>query len=116
MSNDKKTIGLTPENRNVAEALVEMRYFRDQIDAAKFAMSIAIHRGEQPSGIEGAETIWNVGSFDSEGKLKNLIINIFPNIDTPYRTIEYFANVGFQIIAPQLQSNMSVTDLMALLD
>lgn len=112
MSTDKKTIGLTAKNRVVVEALVEQKLFKDQIDAAKFAMSLAIQSGAQPGSVAEAETIWNVGSFDADGQIKNLIPSLFPGIDSPYRAVEYFVNIGVQIIGSQIEEGKSVSDLM----
>lgn len=115
MSIDKKTIGLTPENRTVAEELVLQKFFKDQIDAAKFAMALAIQNGVQPGSVDGAETIWNVGSFDTDGQLKNLIPNLFPGTDAPYRAVEYFVNSGLQIIAKETAGKKSISEIMKLM-
>jgi hypothetical protein len=114
MSIDKKTIGLTTDNRAVVESLVQQKLFKDQIDAAKFAMALAIQSGLQPGNAEGAETIWNVGSFDADGQLKNLIQSLFPGADAPYRLVEYFVNAGLQLIAAHMAEKRSLSDLFNL--
>lgn len=109
MNTDKKTIGLTPGNRTVIEELVQQKFFKDQIDAAKFAMALAIQSGMQPGSAEGAETIWNVGSFDPDGQLKNLIPSLFPGTDAPYRALEHFVNAGLQLIAAHISEKKSIS-------
>ena len=95
---DKKTIGLTPEGEKVIQKLMDLNYFKDMMDAAKFAMSFAINDGVQPSHTERAGTIWNVGSFDSDGQLRQLIPILFPNCETPYRAIEHLIDTGLRKI------------------
>jgi hypothetical protein len=108
MTEDKKTIGLTPKNRQTIEKMTASRYFKDQIDAAKFAMAIAINSGVTPEAQEGTETIWNVGSFDPEGELRNLIPALFPEAGPPYRAVERFVNAGLEIVERAIEKTGSV--------
>ncbi|MCX7020637.1 MAG: hypothetical protein NTY46_16935 [Candidatus Sumerlaeota bacterium] len=102
MANDKKTIGMTSKNKGVMEQMESMGLFKDQMDIAKFAMSVAINSGVLPGNVEGAETVWNVGSFDPEGKLKDLIPLIFPETSEQYRTVESLLNAGLEIIGKKI--------------
>lgn len=113
---DKKTIGLTPDNRAIIEDLVQQKFFKEQIDAAKFALSVAINNQIQLGSAEGAETIWNVGSFDTDGNLKSLINSLYPEIDTPYRLVEYFINAGLQIIQQKYPDKRTMSNMMELVD
>ena len=106
MSDDKNTIGLTPGNRRVMEDIMD--YFDEQMDAARFAMSLAIKSDEEPGQIENAETVWNVGSFDPDGEIRDLINALFPEAESPYRAVEYFINVGLQRIDDHLKENKDV--------
>lgn len=103
MSEDKTTIGLTPDNRKVIEKMME--HFNEQMDGARFAMSLAIKSGEEPSKIENAETVWNVGSFDPDGEIRDLIQALYPDNDSPYRAAEYFINSGLRQIDDHLDEN-----------
>ena len=91
---DKKTIGLTPAGERAMEQLMAQGCFKDMMDAAKFAMSIAIREGDAPSAVEGANTIWNVGSFDSDGQIRQILPVLFAGCDTPYRAAESLINHG----------------------
>jgi hypothetical protein len=91
---DKKTIGLTPGGERAMEQLMSQGCFKDMIDAAKFAMSIAIREGDAPSTVEGANTIWNVGSFDSDGQIRQVLPVLFAGCDTPYRAAESLIDQG----------------------
>lgn len=109
MAEDKKTIGLTDANKAFMKGLVEKAGFRDEMDAAKFAFALAVNRGEAPGqGVEGAGTIWNVGSFDGTGELKALIQNLFPATDMPYRALESLVNSGFTLLDAELKANPSL--------
>ena len=94
MTEDKKTIGLTTENRSVMDRIMDKGLFRDQKDAAMFAMAYAIEQGIRAGNSEGANTIWNVGSLDPDGEIRVLISNLFPDTSTPYRLLEFFVNAG----------------------
>jgi hypothetical protein len=114
MAEDKKTIGLTDSNKNVMEQLVEKAGFGHDMDAAKFAFALAVNRGAEPAQVEGAGTIWNVGSFDEGGDLKALVQNLYPAAEFPYRALESLMNIGFTLIAAELKANpgLRVEDLL----
>lgn len=114
MVTDKKTIGLTSDNRKIMNELWEKDVFNDQMDLAKFAMSVAINQGVIPNNSsEGTETIWNVGSFDPEGEIKSVIKALYPDTVTPYRAMEYLFNQGFHIISEKMnENNFEISDLL----
>lgn len=112
MSDYKKTIGLTPESKNVVESLSDN--FDEQLDAARFAMSLAIKSGHEPSTVDNAETVWNVGSFDPDGEIRDLMHALFPEIESPYRTAEYFINRGFSLLETHLEENKGL-DVVSLI-
>jgi len=113
-NNDKVTIGLTVDNRKVMEDLFDKGWFGEWIDIAKLAISVAINNGVKPGKTDGAETVWNVGSFDSGGELRNLVSALFPDVETPYRAIEHFLNAGMQILNNRMRERggLTVVDLM----
>ena len=111
MASDKKTIGLTAGNQRVMDELVERKMFKDGIAAAKFALATAINSGDEPKGAEGTGTIWNVGSFDTDSELKNLIPVLFPGSETPYRTVEELINAGFELLGSKMRDNPNITPL-----
>jgi hypothetical protein len=105
MAEDKKTIGVTDANKMVMDQIVERAGFRRDMDAAKFAFALAVSRGCEPGVVEGANTIWNVGSFDEGGDLKALVQNLFPKAEAPYRVLESLVNSGFGILAIEMKAN-----------
>jgi len=80
---------------------MEVNAFKEKLDAAKFAMSVAIKSDVIPSQAEKAGTIWNVGSFDPQGELRQLIGVFYPECETPYRAIEHLIDAGLKIIDQQ---------------
>ena len=114
MAEDKKTIGLTDANKDIMDQIVEKAGFKRDMDAAKLAFALAVHRGSEPGQVEGAGTIWNVGSFDEGGDLKALIQNLFPKADAPYRTLESHVNAGFSMLAAEMKANpgLRIEDLL----
>ena len=114
MTEDKKTIGLTAENRSVMERIMDKGFFRDQKDAAMFAMAYAIRQGLHPDNAEGTNTIWNVGSLDPDGEIRLLIGNLFPDTSTPYRVVESFVNAGLLQIGFRMdkEPGIEITDLL----
>ena len=108
MADDKKTIGLTDSNKATMQRVVELASFKLDMDAAKFAFALAVNRNCEPTQIEGAGTIWNVGSFDEGGDIKGLIQNLFPNVEGPYRALESLMNAGFSILASEMKAKPSL--------
>jgi len=115
MAADKTTIGVTQSNATFLEELSQSQYFTDQMDAAKFALSLAIRSGETPSAVSGTDTKWHFGSFDKDGKLRALIQVLFPDVETPYRAIEHLLNVGLDLMRGHVLENGEL-DLMALVE
>ena len=114
MAEDKKTIGLTESNKIIMDQVVEQSGFKRDMDAAKFALALAVNRGYEPSPIEGVGTIWNVGSFDEGGDLKALIENLFPSSDAPYRAMESLVNIGFTLLGAEMKEDpgLRIEDLL----
>lgn len=109
---DRTTIGLTPENKGVIEQI--MSDFNEQADAARFAMSVAIERGIEPGKTTNTETVWNVGSFDPDGELRDLIVALHPSVTAPYAVLEHLVNQGLQLLAQHLDENkeLDVTEFI----
>ena len=106
MAEDKKTIGLTDANKLIMDQVVERGGFKRDMDAAKFAFALAVNRGSEPAPVEGAGTIWNVGTLDEGGDIKALIQNLFPGVEaTPYRALESLMNIGFGLLEAEMKTN-----------
>ena len=119
MAEDKITIGVTEAADRVLAMMIEQGHFAEGIDAAKFAMALAINAGanseERDFTVEGTTTKWNVGSFDSDGQLRSLIDALYPDIDQPYRLLEFLIDDGLQRVGEHIES-IGELDIIALLD
>ena len=120
MAEDKTTIGVTEAADRVLVRMVEKGHFKQGIDAAKFAMAVAINAGARKNDesltVEGANTKWNVGSFDSDGQLRSLIAALHPDIDQPYRMLESLIDDGLRHVGKRMASSGDALDIIGLLD
>lgn len=118
MTEDKVNIGLSIEANRIADALEETRYFDDKLTIAKFALAYAIkndidknladYKVEDTGG-----TKWNIGSVDSDQYLRDLIMSLYPESETPYRYIEALMNIGLLSIGKTLNNfNISISKLI----
>jgi hypothetical protein len=112
MNEKKTTIGLRPENQMVIEEV--MPYFNEQMDAARFAMALAIREDCEPKPTNEVETKWNIGSFDSDSDFRNLIQALYPDVDEPTRALESLINQGLQLLEDHLdeRKEMDIPDLI----
>ena len=99
MSADKKTIGITRDNLEALQRLIINGQFGSELDAAKFAMAHAIKAGTSAGRADGAETKWNVGTADPDGKLRAMLMAFYPEVDEPLRLMEYLMNTGLADLA-----------------
>jgi len=112
MAVDKKTIGVTSENKAVLARMVEAGRFASELDAAKFAMAYAINQETPAGGTDGAPTKWNVGSVDPDGSLRSLIEALFPTASEPYRLVEYLMNEGLRLLDSGSGPPADVVDIL----
>ncbi len=113
MAEDKRTIGVT----EAAAVMVEQGHFSDAIDAAKFAMALAINSlgHAEDLTVEGTTTKWNVGSFDPDSQLRSLLDALYPDVDQPYRLLEFLIDDGLHRVSEHMES-VGELDVIALLD
>ena len=112
MIEDKKTIGLTANNREIVELILAKNLFHDQKDVAKFAMAFAINHNIAPGNVEGAGTVWNTGSLDEGSEIRNLILTLYPQTEAPYRMMEGLINAGLTAIGEAMRNGSDVLDLV----
>lgn len=104
--NDKKTIGLTPDGERIMHEIMKLGSFKDMIDSAKFAMSLAINENAELSHTEKVSTIWNVGSFDPDNQIRQIIPILYPNCEAPYRAVESLIDRGLHIIETKFSNGL----------
>lgn len=111
---DKKTIGLTAEGKAAVEQVLGIGLFKDQLDLARFAMALALKDNSAVGYVEGADTTWNVGSFDPSGEIKGILSAFYPGEETPYRLAESLIDVGLKDIKSRLaqQGTLDVVEIL----
>ena len=97
-ANDKKTVGVTRKGARVLADLMKAEHFATEVDAAKFAMAVAIKAGVSRGVAEGADTKWNVGTVDQDQSLRLVIASLFDEVAEPYRLVEYLMDKGFELL------------------
>ena len=117
MAEDKRTIGVTEAADGVLAVMVEQGHFSDAIDAAKFAMALAISSQANAADltVDGTTTKWNVGSFDPDSQLHSLLGALYPDVDHPYRLLEFLIDDGLHRVSEHMES-IGELDVIALLD
>ena len=96
---DKKTIGVSPSNESILNALAESGHFQTDADAAKFAMAYAVDCEIDRGVAEGAYTMWNVGTFDDADRtIRAFIEATYPSEQNPYRQVEYLIKEGLNLL------------------
>ena len=98
MTTDKRTIGVTPGNQRVLDALMSTGTFATENEAAKFAFAVAAKRGVETGTADGAGTKWNVGTFDHDQSLRLVVESIYEDVEEPYRLVEHLINAGLTLL------------------
>lgn len=113
MKQDKDVIGLTLENQQILDQVMDLGFFSQGQDAARFCMAYAVREGVEPGETEGVETRWAAGNFDKSGEIQALMRALYPEIDTPNRLIEHFVNEGLQTIGASVaQGTVDLLDVL----
>lgn len=112
---DKTQFGLTKEGTAVIERLEELAIFPNQMEAAKFALAVAIRSGAKPSVVAQAKTTWHAGGFDPDHELADVVCILFPEVQAPYRAIEALVNDGLALLGKEIERTGTL-DLPTLVD
>lgn len=112
---DKTTIGLTQKARDIADRIKENEHIEDLMDVAVIAMGVALSLDAGLGAARDAVTTWNVGTFDSSGSLKELVLALYDDLETPFRQIEYLVNMGLEYLSDRYAGAEASTNLAAVL-
>ena len=95
MTSDTVTVGLTAESHSNLQRLKDEGIFGDMLDGYKFAIGLAIKRGLVAAEGIKTSTIFNVGSLDRDGLIRDVISTVFPEAASrPYAFAERLAEAG----------------------
>ncbi len=112
MDTDKKTIGIRRDNNETLQRLLLDGQFNSELDAAKFAMAHAIKKGAEPGRVDGIDTKWNVGSVDADGNLRTLLEAFYPDVNEPFRLMEFLMNKGLSELAGSTGQKLDVYGIL----
>lgn len=104
MEQDRSTIGLTPDAVRQLEEIQLKGWFDDAQDIARFAVAHAIRSGVKPGSMQGVDTRWSIGGFDKTGEFRAVLAALYPDVTTPVRALEFFANEGVRLVHDRLVS------------
>ena len=102
---DKVTVGLTPEGSTNLTALMETKWFDDEVDAYRLAIAIALNRRlpVAKAGLTGVTTKYNRGTLDRDGRIRVLISALAPEgAARPYEMAELLADAGLRFLKQRL--------------
>ena len=105
MNSDTVTVGLTQEGHSKLQSLKEAGVFSEMLDGYRFAIALAIRRGLiAPDSIK-TSTIFNVGSLDRDGLIRDMVCTLFSDAGTrPYIYTERLTEAGVNELTALYQS------------
>ena len=112
---DKSTIGLTRRARAIAEVIHSNEGLNDLMDVALLGFAIAVNLRTDIGNAKDAVTTWNVGTFDSNGQLRDLVMALYDGLASPYRQVEYLVNIGLEKLAGEYEGAEATTPLTTIL-
>jgi hypothetical protein len=104
-NSDKITVGLTSKGTGHLEEVMATGWFASELDAYRLSITVAIAQGlvTQEENMAGAKTKYNIGSLDSDGKLRQLLTELVPGArERPYEYAERLADAGLAYLAEKL--------------
>jgi len=114
---DKTQVGLGFEaNDHIANLETKYEWFANGIDCYRVAVAVALSRNKDKSDlgtVTGKKNKYSVGSIDSDGRLRELIITFRPDLsDKPYYASEWLAEIGLSIIREELDSGKFLSEIL----
>lgn len=114
---DKTQVGLGLEvNDHIANLENKYEWFANGVDCYRTAVAVALARGVDKSdlgAITGKKNKYSVGTIDSDGRLRELIITFRPDLsEKPYFASEWLAEIGLSIIRDELDSGKFLSEIL----
>src|SRR5437588_3727107 len=115
---DVVTIGLTEQSHGVLQRLKDEQAFPEMVDGYRFAIALAINRSLIAQEQTRMTTIFNVGTLDPDGTIRNMISELFPEMPNPYSVAQRLAEAGIAELgrirgASDIRFGPLVRDLMS---
>lgn len=114
---DKSQVGLGLEaNDHIANLEDNYQWFKDGIDCYRTAVAVALARGKDRADlgtVTGKKNKYSVGSIDSDGRLREMIITFRPDLsDKPYYASEWLAEIGLSLIREELDNGKFLSEIL----
>lgn len=114
---DKSQVGLGLEaNDHIANLEDKYQWFKEGIDCYRTAVAVALARGKDRDDlgtVTGKKNKYSVGSIDSDGRLRDLIITFRPDLsEKPYYASEWLAEIGLSIIREELDNGKFLSEIL----
>ena len=94
---DSVTIGLTQKSHSSLQLLKDEGVFSEMMDGYRFAIALSVQRRLLAPKDISTETIFNVGSLDRDGLIRDLVVSVFPEAkERPYTFVERLAEAGIE--------------------
>ncbi|MBU2601348.1 MAG: hypothetical protein KKA32_04185 [Actinobacteria bacterium] len=119
---DRTQVGLPDSTDDLLKELrSNTRWFRDEVDVYRVAVTVALARGLRPREDEvdsGYTTKFSVQTLDPDGDLKLLIMSLVPAYgDSPYRWAQSLANKGVHYLHNEIVRNgRSIAEVLGAAD
>jgi hypothetical protein len=97
---DVVDIGVTPDGEETLKLLTEEKgWFNQQQAAARFALALALKEKPEFKPLKNARTKWAARNIASEEDgLVDAVKIVYPDIQTPYKLLEFLIDRGLSII------------------
>lgn len=117
---DIKNFRLSSRANEIAERIKEEGHFEDVLTVARFGMAYALknHFEEISPEIyrmpDSAGSNYNIGSLDSDGQLRALLVALYPGTTTPYLFAQHLITFGLLRLGERIDNEgwKSVSDLL----
>lgn len=112
--NDERTVGLGPHAHEALRRLKEDGVFGEMLDAYRFAVALALVKGEIASSLEDRRTVYAVGNFDPDQMISAAIKALRPDdSESPYKIAERLAEWGVLELSRLAESgNLDLADVI----
>src|SRR5260370_32439227 len=108
-TDDNSTVGLTEETHILLQKMKADGIFNEMQDGYRFGIAFAIVRGLLAPENVKFHTVFNVGTLDKGGTLRDLISELYPNVDEkPYSMAERLAEAGLAELGRQYENDQQL--------
>lgn len=107
---DMKNIRLSSKANEIAEKIRDTGCFEDVLTVARFGLSYAIKNHFDDINPEtyrmpdSSGSNYNIGSLDSDGQLRSLLMALYPDTKTPYLYAQHLITYGLLKLGERIET------------